>query len=113
MQPPDSNGGPAAEVTSTSENLAAQMAQQQGAYGQWVGQMEKILLYDYGKLSAVGTAIGNDPTWTWQPTTTADPVTALVANATASAYSALIPVGVVGLQPHRKPHRQRPRTAIK
>ena len=53
---------------------------------------ETIVPYDYGKLSAVGNAVGNDPAWTWQPTTTSQAITALQANATASAYSALIPV---------------------
>ena len=96
IQPPDSNGGPADAVTTTAENLAAQMAQQQAAYAQWIGQMEAILVYDYGKLSAVGTAIGNDPAWSWLPTTTPQAITALQANATASAYSALTPVAWSG-----------------
>jgi hypothetical protein len=92
MQPPGSNGGPANEVISTAENLAAQIAQQQAAYAQWVDQMEAIMLDDYGKLSAVGTAIGNNTAWTWRPTTTGQAITALQANTTASAYSALEPV---------------------
>ncbi len=96
MQQPGSNGGPADAVTSTAENLAAQMAQQQAAYAQWVDQMDGILLDDYGKLSAVGTAIGNNPAWTWRPTTTGQAITALQANATASAYSALEPVAWPG-----------------
>lgn len=96
MQQPGSNGGPADAVTSTAENLAAQMAQQQAAYAQWVDQMEAIVLDDYGKLSAVGTAIGNNTAWTWRPTTTGQAITALQANTTASAYSALEPVAWAG-----------------
>jgi hypothetical protein len=96
MQQPDSNGGPADAVTSTAEHLADQMAQQTAAYAQWVDQMEGILLDDYGKLSAVGTAIGNNPAWKWQSTTTGQAITALQANATASAYSALEPVAWPG-----------------
>jgi hypothetical protein len=79
-------------VTTSAENLATQMDQQQTAYIQWIGQMETIVLYDYGKLSAVGNAIGNDPEWSWPPTANSQAVTALQANATASAYSALVPV---------------------
>ena len=92
MEQPNSSGAPADKVTTSAENLAGQMAQQQTAYIQWIGQMETTMLYDYGKLSAVGNAVGNDPAWTWQPTTTSQAITALQANATASAYSALTPV---------------------
>ena len=78
-------------MTTSAENLAGQMAQQQTAYIHWIGQMEKIMLYDYGKLSAVGNAVGDDPAWTWQPTTTSQAITAS-SRTTASAYSALTPV---------------------
>jgi hypothetical protein len=97
MEQPDSNGGPAEKVITKAGQLADQMAQQQTAYAQWVGQMERILLYDYGKLSAVGAAFGNQPGWTWQTgITTTEAVTALQANATAAAYSALLPVAWSG-----------------
>ena len=96
IQQPGSNGGPANQVTTTAENLAAQMAQQQAAYSQWVDQMQAIVLDDYGKLSGVGTAIGNNSAWTWRASTTSQAITALQANTTASAYSALEPVAWSG-----------------
>lgn len=54
--------------------------------------MQTSLLTDYGKLSAVGTAIGSDPSWDWEPETTTQAIAALQATTTASAYSALVPV---------------------
>ncbi|MBV9205381.1 MAG: hypothetical protein JO037_08235 [Actinobacteria bacterium] len=91
MEQPGSDGGPADAVTTTAGKLADEMAQQQAAYGQWIDQMEGILLSDYGKLSAVGTAVGTDQ-WEWEAgVTTSKAVTALQADATASAYSALLP----------------------
>lgn len=91
-----SDGGPSTAVHSAANQLGAQMAHQQTAYVQWVGRMETILLSDYGKLSTVGTAVGSDLTWAWQPSTTIDSITALEAGARASAYSALIPVAYGG-----------------
>lgn len=94
---PDSKGSPAAEVITTAGQLAGQMAQQQTAYVDWLGTMQRIVLSDYGKLSAVGRAIGNDPAWTWTTgVTTPQAITALQANATASAFSALVPVAWPG-----------------
>ena len=91
MEQPDSKGGPADTVTATAEKLAEEMAKQQKAYTQWVDQMEGILLSDYGKLSAVGKAMVT-PQWEWiAGVTTSKAITALDADATASAYSALLP----------------------
>ena len=58
--------------------------------------MQAIVLDDYGKLSGVGTAIGNNSAWTWRASTTSQAITALQANTTNSAYSALEPVAWPG-----------------
>jgi hypothetical protein len=85
-------GGPADSVTSTASQLSDQMYQQQTAYLEWVNQAEDILVSDYGKLSAVGTAVGSDPSWDWTSSTTNTVITALDAGTRAAAYSALLPI---------------------
>ena len=92
MEQPGSDGGPANAVTATAQELGAKMALQQAAYVQWVGQMQGILLSDYGKLSATGTAMQTDPQWKWEPETTGEAITALDADTSASAYTALLPL---------------------
>jgi hypothetical protein len=91
------SGGPADKVITTAGVLADHLADQTAAYTQWVGTMERILLYDYGKLSAVGEAVGSEPGWQWQTgITTPQAIKALQASTTASAYSALVPVAWPG-----------------
>jgi hypothetical protein len=104
MMQPNSKGGPADAVTTTAQLLAHKLADQQTAYIQWINQMEEILLYDYGKLQAVGTAVGSNPAWHWTPRTNTDSITALQAGTRASAYSALLPVAWQGynLKPDMK-----------
>lgn len=92
MMQPNSKGGPADAVTTTARQLAGKMLNQQNAYIDWIYRMEEILLYDYGKLHAVGTAVGSDAAWSWTPRTTPDAISALQAGTRASAYSALLPV---------------------
>lgn len=88
---------PADKVITTAGVLADQLAQQTAAYTQWVGTMERILLYDYGKLSAVAEAVGSEPGWQWETgVTTPQALKALQASPTASAYSALVPVAWPG-----------------
>ena len=90
MQKP--GGGPADSVTTAADNLGGQLENQQLAYLEWVNNAQDILLSDYGRLSAVGTAIGGDASWKWTGSTTNDLITALKAGTRASAYSALLPV---------------------
>lgn len=90
MQTP--GGGPADAVKTAANQLAAQMDDQQKAYLEWVYRMETILLADSGRLSAVGTAVGSDLSWAWQPGTTIDAITALDGGTRAAAYTALVPV---------------------
>jgi hypothetical protein len=85
-------GGPADSVTATADQLSDQMYHQQTAYLEWVNQAEDILVSDYGKLSAVGTAVGSDPSWDWTSSTTNTVITALDAGTRAAAYSALLPI---------------------
>ena len=96
IQQPNSNGGRADAVSTTAANLEDAMAHQQLAFTQWVLQMEQILLYDYGKLQAVGTNVGNDPAWDWPIEATKEAINALQAGTRASAYSALLPVAWSG-----------------
>ena len=91
------SGHPADKVITTAGHLADQLADQTAAFTQWVGTMERILLLDYGKLSAVGEAVGNEPGWQWQTgITTPQAIKALQASTTASAYTALVPVAWPG-----------------
>ncbi len=96
LEQPNSNGGPADQVSTTAAQLDEKMAAQQTGYNLWVDEMEKILLYDYGKLRDVGTAVGTDPAWTWTSDTTRETITALQAGTAASAYSALVPAAWSG-----------------
>ncbi|MBV8954787.1 MAG: hypothetical protein JO179_11660, partial [Solirubrobacterales bacterium] len=60
------NGAPAPAdtLTTTADHLQNQLLDQVQAYDFWVNQtMEPIVLRDYGKLAAVGTATLNDTTW--------------------------------------------------
>jgi len=93
MQTPDA--GPADAVKAAADQLPDQMAHEQTAYVEWVSRMEGILLYDYGRLSAVGAA-ATTPSWAWQPDTTIDAITSLDAGTRASAYSALLPIAWSG-----------------
>ena len=102
MEQPNSSGAPADKVTTSAENLAGQMAQLQTAYIQWIGQMETTMLYDYGKLPAVGNAVGNDPAWTWQPTTTLSGDHRAASQCDRLGLFGADPRAVVGLQPHAR-----------
>ena len=91
MQTP--SGGPADDVTAAAGNLGAQLGYQQTATYQWLNNLQDILLSDYGKLSAVGTAIQEQENgWEWTGQTTNFLIDAVNGNARAAAYSALVPV---------------------
>jgi hypothetical protein len=92
MEQSDSKGGPADQVTTTANNLKYQMSTQQQMYIFWVNQLKKDLLYDYGKLAAVGPAMVSDLAWAFGPDQNTDAITGLNAGAVASAESALLPV---------------------
>jgi hypothetical protein len=91
MQTP--SGGPADDVTAAAGNLGARLGNQQTATYQWLNNLQDILLSDYGKLSAVGTAIQEQENgWEWTGQTTNFLIDAVNGNARAAAYSALVPV---------------------
>jgi hypothetical protein len=93
MEQSNSNGGPADQVTTTASTLEYKMNTQQQMYMLWLNQLEKALLYDYGKLAAVGPAMtGGGDAWAFGPDQNTDAITGLNAGAVASAESALLPV---------------------
>lgn len=76
----------------SASDLENRLLDQVQAYEFWVqASMETIVLRDYGKLKAVGSALSTSA-WGWGNETTPYAVEALRGNTRASAYSALIPV---------------------
>jgi hypothetical protein len=88
---PNGAPAPANTLTETADNLAIKLQDQVQSYETWVGQMQHIAVYDYGKLREVGLAMLGDPAWAWGTDTRSYAVRALRGNTRASAYSALVP----------------------
>jgi hypothetical protein len=82
---------PADTLTDTADNLTQALYNQVVAYEKWVGQMQRILVYDYGKLSQVGPKIKGDSAWAFGTDYRSNAVDALRGGTRASAYSALVP----------------------
>jgi hypothetical protein len=88
------SGGPgssANNILTEAEQLSGQLNNQYQAHIDALGQLENILVGDYGKLQTVGQDL-TTPAWTWNgTTTTANAATALGATTVQAVYSALLP----------------------
>jgi hypothetical protein len=89
----NADGSSATTVSApTPDELADDLYEQQLATVEGIQKMELILLTDYGRLSAVGSAAGgSDASWAWTPDSTIDAITALNAATRAASYTTLIP----------------------
>jgi hypothetical protein len=90
---PNGNGAPAPAdtLTDTADNLTQELLNQVAAYETWVGEMQGIVVYDYGKLRQVGIATAGDDAWKVGANARSTAVDALRGSTRAEAYSALIP----------------------
>jgi hypothetical protein len=87
------SGTTAGTLSSTAMALSGKLLDQVEAYDFWVQvTMETMVLRDYGKLKAVGTATLQEKAWAWSTSATSGTLKALRGNTRASAYSALVPV---------------------